>query len=202
MNEIAEEEKNPEKTFDLHISNEELARLAYDDAESLKEEADSLDNVVADLRKEATEKQNQSIAQKSQAESQGLNSDSASSLLEQSEINQNDAREKNQFADELTLIASAKEMEADAAKKDADEIFKSSKTSNVIASNNKRSINNNQSKNHSDSTKEDAALKTVDEQATVEANKSVVANEIVDEKKQLEKDLEKKSVEELFKMFK
>ena len=154
IKDIQADETNPEKSYDFNVSNEELAKIAYSDAQTIQNEADSVKNEVDELRRKATEKQELSIVQKNDAETTGKSKDSSISLLAKSETNRIEAEELNKQADELVIIASSKQSEAHAAKEEANEIFNNAKTSGSLASNNKKPLKNAPSKNPTNSNSE------------------------------------------------
>ena len=147
MKEIVSDETSPEKSLDFNVSNEDLAKMAYSDAQVLQDEADSTKNEAELLRIKATEKQELALLQKTKSENKGLSSDSINYFLAQSELNRLEADEINKQADELSSIASSKQAEANTAIQEANEIFNKSKTSEPLALKRKASIKNNIVKN-------------------------------------------------------
>ena len=143
MKDIESDETAPEKSLDFNVSNEDLAKIAYSDAQTLQDEADSSKNEVELLRIKATEKQELALLQKNQSENKGLISDSINYFLAQSELNRLEAEEINKKADELSLIASSKQAEANTAIQEANEIFNKSKTSEPLALKRKASVKKN-----------------------------------------------------------
>ena len=169
IKDIQEDEKSSEKSYDFNVSNEELAKIAYNDAQAIQDEADVMKDEVDVLRIKATEKLELSIAQKSFAQNSGISSDSSSSLISQSETNRIEGEELNKQADELVIIASSKESEAQAATKEANQLFNKSNTIGSIASNHPK-------KSEVSLTEKEAALKNKD---AAESNQTVAPSVIV-----------------------
>jgi hypothetical protein len=124
FDEVKEEEVQAANNFDASISNDELAKAAYMEAEALKDEADSLDREAVMLRVLSEKKISLSEEQKLMAETEGTNADTAALLITESETNKIEADDLSRKADELSSLANAKEKEAIAAFNEADIIFK------------------------------------------------------------------------------
>ncbi len=130
---IIEDENTPAKEFDTDVSNEELAKIAYDEANAIQIEADSLNNEVVSLREAAAEKENYSVIYKNKADALGVDRDSAASLRMQSNSYHSEAQNLLRQADEIAIAATAKDEEARSAMNEANEIFKNTASSTTAS---------------------------------------------------------------------
>jgi hypothetical protein len=136
---IAADEVAPEKEFNDNVSNEELARIAYDEARELQVEADSMNNEVVSLREQAAEKENYSVIYKNKADAIGVDRDSAASLKSQSQAFHSESKDLLKAADGLAIDASEKDAEAKTAIDEANEIFNNPSAATASAGKKKKS---------------------------------------------------------------
>ncbi len=138
--ELRIEDETPEIIFDSNISNEEIAKIAFLDAQEMQIEADSLYNLSHSLRDQAAAKLDLALYNKKLSETPGLDADSSAALIELSELNKSEGDQIAFDASNASELASAREKEAQLAFTDANEIASISKVSGPIASNTKTII--------------------------------------------------------------
>ena len=146
--EVTLEEKGKAEEIDVNVSNDELAKLAFDDARSMEMEADSLKKEAQSLRAQATEKDSLSIVLKTESEqSKGKDEEKANALLTQSEDSRSEAEKLVQQASLLEDLSSQREAEARLALQDAKQIVLINEQNKTLANNsskkNQKSIKGN-----------------------------------------------------------
>ncbi len=131
---IEEDELTPTKAINENVSNEELAKIAYDEARDIQIEADSLTNEVVTLREQAAEKENYSVIFKNRADAVGVDPDSIAILKAQSQSSHSEAEDLLKQADVLAIDADAKDAEAKTAMDEANEIFNNGSSATATTS--------------------------------------------------------------------
>lgn len=134
--EVTLEEKGKAEEIDVNVSNDELAKLAFDDARSMEMEADSLKKEAQSIREKATEKDSLSIVLKKESDqSKGKDEEKANALLTQSEESRSEAEKLVQQASFLEELSSQRSAEARLALQDAKQIVLINEQNKTLANN-------------------------------------------------------------------
>lgn len=134
--EVTLEDKGKAEEIDVNVSNDELAKLAFDDARSMEMEADSLKREAKTLRTQATQKDSLSIVLKTESDQQrGKDEEKANALLTQSEDSRSEAEKLVQQASFLEELSSQRSAEARLALQDAKQIVLINEQNKTLANN-------------------------------------------------------------------
>lgn len=137
--EVKAEEKGKVKIVDVDISNAELAQMAFEDARTIQEEADSLGNEAAQLHRKAAEKDSlsKSLLQEV-AQLPPTATDTIQSINIRAEEYAKQAADLNDQASTAELLSKQRASEATEALTDAKQILALAGTENAVAEKTKK----------------------------------------------------------------
>ncbi|MBK9542778.1 MAG: PD40 domain-containing protein [Bacteroidetes bacterium] len=132
--EVVLEEKGKAEEIDVNVSNADLAKLAFDDARAIDEEATSLKQEAAALRMKAVAKDSISAVLLHESEKEKVKDPEKSTLLlTQSEESHTEAEQLVQQASLLEEQSSQRTAEAKLALEDAQKLVVASQENNTLA---------------------------------------------------------------------